>query len=87
MKIPYMYFEKDDLSKLILLLYRQLIAWKISVLTVYNPEIAAYILKNPSPALYKKQISREYLASKTIVAALKAANKNLQDGDGDCAFT
>jgi hypothetical protein len=82
-----MYFEKNYLPQLMQLLYRQMIEWKISVFTTFNQEISAYLLSHKSPAIYKKKITRQYLASKTISAEIISGRKNLQDGDGDSVFT
>ena len=87
LKLPYFYAEPGHLEEVMALVREHLILWNISTFTVFDPDIVAYLESNRTIALYKKQIKRHYIISKTLHHLLGTGKVVIQDGDADCAFT
>lgn len=85
LKMPFCYYEethKNDLVQIINFYIRKL---NISTFTCFQDEIVSLLRENNTYSIYKKSIRRKYLISKSFT--FNEQNFNIQDGDGDCAFT
>lgn len=83
--MPFCYYEethKNDLVQIINFYIRKL---NISTFTCFQDEIVSLLRENNTYSIYKKSIRRKYLISKSFT--FNEQNFNIQDGDGDCAFT
>ena len=85
LKMPYCYYKKGAEVDIVKIINHHIINLKIKTFTCYNINISEYLLKNKTLSIYKKQTVRKYLISKSF--NFKETNFNIQDGDGDCAFT
>lgn len=87
MKVPYAYFEQADSPDVVRAIYYYMLQVRAETLTVFNPWLCKCILENKSPFLYKRNMKRHYLISKTLKNVVETGEVIIQDGDGDCAFT
>jgi len=81
MSVPYVFSENYDTIAGILVNY--MVGLKCDMITVFHTELARAMKKISFPFLFKKEILKYYLISKSLefIDGLK-----FQDGDGDCAF-
>jgi hypothetical protein len=86
LKVPYLYYEAGSLSGIMDFLLHFMISSKVRYISLYRSDLAEYLLKNPTPMIWKKRITRYTAASKDIIGVLPE-DYDLQDGDGDCVFT
>ena len=82
---PYLYFEEDILPVLAAYLYRQMIRGRCIHFTTFHPKLKDYMLQNPSPFVFQKDIRRTF-AYHEKVGGYIPEGAVLQDGDGDVAF-
>ena len=86
--IPYLFYDeliKKDLPKIIYYLSLKL---RAKYLSLYNKKLISFLKDKNGPFFYKKKIVRKYLATQEMKDLLKNYSSfNIQDGDGDCAFT
>lgn len=85
LKMPYCYYEKNSELEVVNVINEQLLKLKICTFTCFHKDISKLLLENKTISLYKKKIVRKYLISKNL--PFNETNFNIQDGDGDCAFT
>ena len=85
LKMPYCYYE--NIEDVVSTINIHLVKWKIKTASLYNDAISTTIKNSISPALFKKQISRNYLISKKFKDKIINSEPIIQDGDGDAAFT
>ncbi|MCB9288871.1 MAG: hypothetical protein H6560_16300 [Lewinellaceae bacterium] len=83
--VPYLYFEEDILPVLVNYIYRQLIRGRCIHFTTFNQRLKAFMLENPSPFIFKKDIRRTFAYHEKL-QGLIPDEVELQDGDGDVAF-
>lgn len=86
LKVPYLYC--DNVADVMPLLYKLMLDYKLSMLTVFHADVVAYLHSNGNAFLYVRPVKRHYMISKKLDANF--SNKsilNIQDGDADCAFT
>jgi hypothetical protein len=86
LKIPFQYFDKNNISLIIKVIFSILIINKNSVFTTFNPHMIEYIKTCSTPFYYKRKLVND-LAASVNFRNLNFKNIHLQDGDGDCAFT
>lgn len=85
-KVPYLYC--DNVADVMPLLHKLMLDYKLNMLTVFHKDVIAYLQRKSNPFLYLRPVKRHYMISKKLDANFN--NKsilNIQDGDGDCAFT
>ena len=88
LKVPYAYFEIENLSDVIGYIYGIMLARKLNMLTIFHKDIVAYLTSNATPFIYKRNIKRNYIITKALDAHFSDNGKLvIQDGDADCAFT
>jgi len=86
LKLPYLYHD-NCLDTVIKVLNDHVIKWKIKTFTTYHSELAESLMKIKTPALYKKDIYRNYMISSILKDDIFDPESEIQDGDGDCCFT
>ena len=86
LKVPYAFFEDEYVADVTKVLYAIMRKEGIATFTTFNPSITKYLKNNRSHFIFKKGLTREYLASSKVAANLPNGYE-IQDGDGDCAFT
>lgn len=84
MFIPYFYCNVDVKSDVLKLIYELLLENNADTFTSFQPVLNNVIRSQPHPFLHLRQRSK-FIAYATNRDADFAA-KNIQDGDGDCAF-
>lgn len=87
LKLPYCFMNKEVLPAVVQIIEFYILQWKINSFTTFHPDIVAYFTSHKTISIYKKQIERSYMISKTISYALKDLKFNIQDGDADIVFT
>ena len=88
LKVRYAYFEIENLSDVIGYIYGNMLSQKLSMLTVFQKDIVAYLRANSTPFIYKRDIKRNYIITKALDAQFSDMDKLvIQEGDADCAFT
>lgn len=85
LKIPYCYY--NDTKTITKIINYHLVKWKIKTASIYNTDIALALKSSKSPALFKKEINRNYLISNKFKDEFNNNEYKIQDGDGDTAFT
>ena len=86
LKIPYCFVEQDHLSGILSLLEQYMIKQSVDMLTTYQSKICQYWEDRNSLFYHQRRFVRHYLISKTLSGELSLPI-DIQDGDGDCAFT
>jgi hypothetical protein len=84
--IPYVYFKEYNTLKIHNLLMRYLIKYKSLSLTWYNHRLCDHSKHSLFPGIYRTKIHKELVISKELTD-LVTDNFEVQDGDGDVAFT
>lgn len=87
MKIPYFYSKSGNDQQTLKVIYHHIKKWKISTLTVYNPELKDLLMKSKGPAILKREHVNRYLISNFIDVDKFGKDFLIQDGDGDSVFT
>ncbi len=87
LKIPYGYYDSENLIDVINVINQQILELKISTFTTFQTEISAYFSQNKSLAFHKKEITRNYIISKDFGEEILTSKFEIQDGDADCSFT
>ena len=85
LRIPYVFYT--DLASITACVTHLLRLYKAHTFSVYQNEIIEPLKKELPSFIPHKTIKREYLISSTIYEKVKDTPLNIQDGDGDCAFT
>ena len=81
--VPYLFAEADTLGKIAGMLVNNMLKYKLSILTTFNPALTGHIAQLRRPFLLIRRIRKPYLISRHIPIA---SQLNFQDGDGDCVF-
>ena len=87
LKVPYCFFNPNDIDKISKLIYAHMLSMKLNMLTVFNPALVNHIKLNKTPFYYKKDVKRHYIISKKFQEDIKQEEVIFQDGDADCAFS
>ena len=85
LKLIYLYHE-DCIPSIVRVLKHLLIKWNIKTFTSCHTQLAKALMNSKTPALFKKEIKRNYLIAHKL-EEIFYADIELQDGDGDYAFT
>lgn len=86
MKIPYVYFDDLNVSRILRVIYSQAIQKNVTTLTVFNSRIVGQMNLETHPFLVKKNIRRLVAVSHELSETYQKF-PILQDGDGDIVFT
>ena len=86
LKIPYAYFDSRYTEKIAEVVNFHLSKWRINTLTLFNKDLVKYYKNRRSGFLFKKDINRHYIVNKQLAVHLPNVFE-IQDGDGDAAFT
>ncbi len=87
LKIPYCYFDQNDIDQVTSCIRWHLIHWRISTCTIFQRDLVNAFRISGSPGLHKKLIKRHYIISKMFTKFSVDDIYEIQDGDADCAFT
>ena len=61
---------------------------KVDMLTIFHKQLVEYIENHSSPFIYKRAAQRHYIISKKLRRYFATPQQlNIQDGEGDSAFT
>jgi GNAT superfamily N-acetyltransferase len=86
LKLPYLYHD-NCIDSIIQVINYHLLKWGIKTFTTFNPELGHQLRNTKSPAILKKEVMRNYMVSSILRAEIFNYDIEIQDGDGDCAFT
>jgi len=86
MTIPYTFFEKNELNKLIQIIYFYIKKHRINHLTTYNSAINTKLLKQKRLILFSKEMQKKFFATNKIKNIFNKKN-NFYAGDGDNLYT
>ena len=86
LKVPYAYFHEKDASPVLRVIYQQAMLKNVVTLTLFNPPLVSAMDSRAHPFLFRKKIKRLMAISKQL-SSLYHQYPDLQDGDGDVAFT
>jgi GNAT superfamily N-acetyltransferase len=87
LKIPYLYYKTAALPAVTALIWQHSKAWRVNMLTIFQPELVAYLQTQKSHALWQQPALRHYICSTEWANLGLLPDFTLQDGDADCAFT
>ncbi len=89
LSVPYFYIIPEvDVRGIAQIIDLMAIKLKVSILTVYHPELVKALRRLNPPVLAKKEMVRNYMVSKKLKEILPDENHiQFQDGDGDVVFT
>ena len=87
LKIPFCYFDEDQLQRVVDLIRYLLYHWRISTFTTFQPRLVKALENSRKIALYKKSVRRHFIISKAMEDFDGSQSRLIQDGDADCAFT
>ncbi|NOY96733.1 MAG: hypothetical protein GXO81_10255 [Chlorobi bacterium] len=85
-RIPYIYFDKDDISNVVQSVMSIILKKRCDSLVVFHPGIVEYMKANRMPFLYRKKEIKFTGVTKSLYEYFMA-KPYLQDGDGDVVFT
>ncbi|MCF6333418.1 MAG: hypothetical protein L3J11_09060 [Draconibacterium sp.] len=85
-KIPYIYFNKEDISEITQIVMATILKNKYNSVIVFHPEIVEYLNKNKMPFLFRKLETKIVGTTKSVYQFFKQ-KPFIQDGDGDVIFT
>lgn len=86
MKLPYI-FHDDSIEAIAKAAEYHIRKWRIKTATTFHPDLSAYWKGNKTPALFKKEIVRNYMITQKLEKWFFKTAVHMQDGDGDCVFT
>ncbi|KAA9331243.1 GNAT family N-acetyltransferase [Adhaeribacter soli] len=88
LKVPYLYANAESMEAVTRIIVQEMLKRKLRTLTVFQPELEAFLKQNPKPFMYLHPLKRHYIISKKFAPLLlQQPTLNIQDGDADCAFT
>ena len=85
-KIPYIYFENQEIKHITQTIYLYLKETKAISFLTYNNSINTFIQSNKNPFWYKKEDKREFMISKSLTQYTNW-EYDFQDGESDFVFT
>ncbi|MBK9255911.1 MAG: GNAT family N-acetyltransferase [Saprospiraceae bacterium] len=86
LKMPYC-FHKNNLEMVKEVIEYMMIKLRVHTFTTYQENIAAFLIKKSKTAWLKREVNRPYLISQKLHHISNGQKPEIQDGDGDCAFT
>jgi GNAT superfamily N-acetyltransferase len=87
LKIPYIVFMDEYLNQTIDVIVFHIIKWRISTFTTFQPKLVNHLNRHSIYQIYKKSTERNYLVTSRMLTYFEEGLLNIQDGDGDLAFT
>jgi len=88
LKTPFVYFEKGNEKNILCFLYAFMIRNKVRTFTTCHPELVTAVKAGRNPFILTRNVTMESIITPGLKAKLgDTGNYNLQDGDGDAAFT
>lgn len=87
LKMPCCYLAEGLEHEVARLIHWHIHEWGINTFSTFHTEMLRYYRTNRTFALYKKELKRQFPASKKMAADLAGQSFEIQDGDGDCFFT
>ncbi len=87
LKIPYCFAAQEQIPMVAQLIKRFILKYKVKTFTSYHAHLNEYLEDNSSYAIFKKAVNRHYLMGKELAENLDLSLVEIQDGDGDAAFT
>jgi len=85
-KTPYFYYNDKYLKHAVYIIGCHIIELNAAVLLTCNSDIATNLWSGGFPCLHKRKMNRESIISRKF-EGVDFGKYQLQDGDGDCAFT
>ena len=86
-KIPYSFFDKNDLGVIVQFIYSFLLQKKATSFITYNEDLILGIENHVGrPFWHKKALDREYVVSNTLIDYVDW-DFDFQEGNGDMVFT
>lgn len=86
MKVPYAWFDEKNAELILQQIYHQALQKNTITLTLFRPSLVKAMHSAPHPFVFKKPIRRLVAISREL-SELYHRYPDLQDGDGDVAFT
>ena len=86
LRVPYVYFQEKDALQVLKVIYQQVVLKNVITLTVFCPKLVNLMDSVSHPFIFKKKIKRLMAISKQLTD-LYLKYPEIQDGDGDVAFT
>lgn len=88
LKLPYSYFEPAVTQVVANVLWQIILAEGIDTATFFNPLLVAHFGRQHQPAIFAKEIKRNYYVAHRYLPYFKTDKSlNFMEGDGDQAFT
>ena len=87
LKIPYSYYDHEEVTLVLDCIRWHLESWQIKTCTIFHPGLVEGFQKSGYPALYRKTVKRHYIISRVFDQFSAYDVYEIQDGDADCAFT
>lgn len=86
LKLPYFYHD-NCIDSIINVLNYHIIKWNINTFTCFHPELVQGLKDKKNPAIFKRELERNYMVSSVFKDEIINSDIEIQDGDGDCCFT
>jgi len=86
LKLPFCYVENEWEAVLQVIAFH-LHRWRVNTFTVFHPALVERLRKRKGLLFLKREARRHYLISNALALENHIENFEIQDGDGDCAFT
>lgn len=86
LRITYTYFNKKYSDLVLKIISKESIKKGIEIVYLYNESLLSQLNKSNLPHIFSKSIIRKSIISKNFKNEI-SENLDLQEGDGDCAFT
>ncbi|MBX7242776.1 MAG: GNAT family N-acetyltransferase [Bacteroidia bacterium] len=87
LKVPYAYLKPDDSSLILNLILHYACLWDVDTITIFHPDLKERLRESTFPFIFRKEISKQFLITHELKAALKDTPFMVQAGDGDAVFT
>lgn len=87
LKIPYCWLAENAEAQVVRNICNYMVQQKLNMLTLYQETLIPFLKKEKTPFYLKRTFKRHYLISKKIEKPDHSSPIQIQDGDGDCAFT
>ncbi|MEO1449907.1 MAG: GNAT family N-acetyltransferase [Bacteroidota bacterium] len=88
LKVPYAYVEQGLEHEAVQLIYRQALALKADMVSIWHPGLVAAMQAGGHPFYLRRQLQRHFITSKVFGEAFgRNGEVEIQDGDADAAFT
>ena len=87
LKTPYLYLSKENVELIAKYLENYCLKNNLHSLTIFYPDIVAYLNSNNTKSIYKKSTKKKIMAWNGIPKTLTNEQTSFQDGLGDGVFT